>query len=333
MVRVLADVTAAVSRQADPSALLVVRMVSRMNHLPYLGTLVVAAVPSAVGATYVVNPDGTGDFPTIQAAVGAAVDGDVIELGDGVFTGPDNIRVSFLGKGITVRSASGDPSTCIINGDGTNGAFTLESGEPEGSSVENLTIRNSAVGVHVLDSYGAVVGCRLTHNGTAVEPNLNAVMTVRDCVITGNYTGIHKNVGTLLLEGSTVVGNKRGVVVNSGATIVRSVLWGNCDFEVATNWDFIGSVSFTCSVVDSFNMEGPLINYIADNVFTNPLFCDPVDCTLAPTNAGEYTVDVLSPCLPENNVCGVLIGALGANCSGATPTIESSWGNVKRRYR
>ncbi|MCK4305958.1 MAG: hypothetical protein KAY24_17095 [Candidatus Eisenbacteria sp.] len=37
--------------------------------------------------TYLVNPEGTGDFPTIPAAIDAVVDGDVIDLTDGMFTG------------------------------------------------------------------------------------------------------------------------------------------------------------------------------------------------------------------------------------------------------
>ena len=41
----------------------------------------------AAAETYVVTPDGTGDFPTIQTAIDAAGDGDIIELTDGTFTG------------------------------------------------------------------------------------------------------------------------------------------------------------------------------------------------------------------------------------------------------
>jgi len=47
--------------------------------------LATLTLPSANAATYVVTPDGTGDFPTIQAAIDAAVTGDVIQLTDGVF--------------------------------------------------------------------------------------------------------------------------------------------------------------------------------------------------------------------------------------------------------
>src|SRR5690606_37310840 len=49
----------------------------------------IAAVPElASTAVYVVQPDGAGDFLTIQAAVDAAVDGDAIELANGTLRGP-----------------------------------------------------------------------------------------------------------------------------------------------------------------------------------------------------------------------------------------------------
>ena len=69
----------------------------------------------ALAATYLVHPDGTGDFPTIQDAIAAAASGDVIELGDGVFVGAGNRDVSFQGKALTVRSQSGDPSVCVLD--------------------------------------------------------------------------------------------------------------------------------------------------------------------------------------------------------------------------
>ncbi len=68
-----------------------------------------------LATTYLVQPDGTGDFPTIQAAVEAALDGDVIELTNGIFSGNGNWDIDFLGKRITVRSQSGNPELCIID--------------------------------------------------------------------------------------------------------------------------------------------------------------------------------------------------------------------------
>jgi len=98
------------------------------------------------GATHVVNPEGTGDFPTIQAAILAAGEGDVIELTDGTFTGDGNLDLDFLGKAITVRSQSGDPDLCIIDCDGSSEdphrGFHFHSGKGPDSRVEGIEITN-----------------------------------------------------------------------------------------------------------------------------------------------------------------------------------------------
>jgi pectin methylesterase-like acyl-CoA thioesterase len=65
--------------------------------------LLISTSTPAFAATYVVSPDGSGDFPTIQAAIDAAVDGGIIELTDGTFTGDGNRDIDYAGKSITVR--------------------------------------------------------------------------------------------------------------------------------------------------------------------------------------------------------------------------------------
>lgn len=98
----------------------------------------------AAGTTYTVMPDGTGDFPTIQAALDAATGGDVIELADGTFLGPGNRDIEFLGKAVTVRSASGDPQSCVIDCEGTPAewhcGFTFSDGEGPSSILEGVTV-------------------------------------------------------------------------------------------------------------------------------------------------------------------------------------------------
>ena len=68
-------------------------------------TLVLILSGAAVSETYIVNPEGTGDFPTIQAAVDAASDGDLIELADGTFTGDGNRDIDYL----TIIDEAGRP--------------------------------------------------------------------------------------------------------------------------------------------------------------------------------------------------------------------------------
>ncbi len=80
-----------------------------------------------------VAADGSGDYATIQAAIMAARDGDVVELGEGTFMGEGNRDVDFLGKRIILRSRADDPDRCVIDCQGSyedpHAAFLLQSGE------------------------------------------------------------------------------------------------------------------------------------------------------------------------------------------------------------
>ncbi|MCK4413044.1 MAG: hypothetical protein KAY32_05835 [Candidatus Eisenbacteria sp.] len=108
-----------------------------------LGVLVVTVPYTASAEVYLLLPDGTGDFSTIQAAIIASADGDVIELANGTFTGDGNFDLEFHGKAIVLRSVSGDPSTCTIQCyDGIRahrGAYFHE-GEGPGTVLEGVTI-------------------------------------------------------------------------------------------------------------------------------------------------------------------------------------------------
>jgi hypothetical protein len=81
-----------------------------------IGSVTLLVAPPSLAETFTVHPDGTGDYPTIQAAINVAVDGDVILLGDGVFTGSGNNEIEFLGKAIHLKAEAGGPETCAIDG-------------------------------------------------------------------------------------------------------------------------------------------------------------------------------------------------------------------------
>ena len=110
--------------------------------LPLATSLSLCVATAIRAAYYIVRPDGTGDFPTIQAAMDACVDGDHIGLTDGVFTGVGNRDVDFQGKAVDVRSRSGNPAACIIDCELSGTAFRFENGEPSGASLSRLTIVN-----------------------------------------------------------------------------------------------------------------------------------------------------------------------------------------------
>ena len=105
--------------------------------------LVAAVAAGAAAETFVVTPDGP---ITIQMAINDCYFfGDVIELTDGVFSGPGNRDLSFFGKDITVRSQSGDPTTCIIDCEGSDQdphrAFLFENAEGPDAVVEGVHFR------------------------------------------------------------------------------------------------------------------------------------------------------------------------------------------------
>ncbi|MHC4942152.1 MAG: hypothetical protein ACYTG7_03955 [Planctomycetota bacterium] len=105
--------------------------------------LLAAALPAAA-AVYLVKPDGTGDYPTIQAAIDAASAGDEILLADGVFKGVGNRDLDFKGKAITVRSQSGFPGDVTIDAEGVQWVpqrgFDFKTGEGSDSVVRDITI-------------------------------------------------------------------------------------------------------------------------------------------------------------------------------------------------
>jgi len=135
------------------------------------------SVTAVTASTYLVRPDGTGDYATIQNALDAAVDEDIIELADGTFFGPGNRDLDFLGKQLVVRSQSGDAASCTIDCQGSESAphrgFVFHSGEDPASTVARLTIRNGHI-AHYLGGGGILI-----HQQSAP--------TIEECIFVDNY--------------------------------------------------------------------------------------------------------------------------------------------------
>jgi hypothetical protein len=88
------------------------------RRLTFLTGLLFFLLPFSVAEAevWVLNPDGTGDLPTIQEAISAvAHSGDIIELTDGVYTGYGNRDLHNMGKSFLIRSQSGNPANCIVD--------------------------------------------------------------------------------------------------------------------------------------------------------------------------------------------------------------------------
>jgi len=152
-----------------------------------LGGLLLAGVASA--ATIIVKPDGTGDYPTIQAAVDAAAGGDEIVLEPGTYTGVGNRDIDFAGKTLVVRSTNpDDPSVVaatVLDCEGTEASphrgFRFASGEGVDSVVAGLTIRSGYGPTESIEgdtpSVGGAIAC------------IGSSPTVRNCQLLDNAAG------------------------------------------------------------------------------------------------------------------------------------------------
>ncbi len=81
--------------------------------------LIGPTVPAAADILYV-----PGEFPSIQFAINAAMDGDEVEVHPGTY----NDNINLLGKAITVRSLNGAGVT-IIDAGGIGTVITCANGE------------------------------------------------------------------------------------------------------------------------------------------------------------------------------------------------------------
>jgi hypothetical protein len=121
---------------------------------PVVLGLVLASWPvGSPAATYVVHPDGSGDFPTIQQALNAAVDGDDVVLTDGTFREAGDL--DFHGRSIVLHSASGDPRRCVL--DPAGGGFSLHSGETRAARIEGITVYEGSGYDHGDEGGGALL--------------------------------------------------------------------------------------------------------------------------------------------------------------------------------
>ncbi len=181
---------------------------------------------SAHATTHVVNPDGSGDFPTIQAAIDISAEGDTIKLGDGVFTGPGNRDLSFGIFAGLMCSASGDPDACFMDLEGHPIGDTgfYQFFDIEGIGFENgskLQLEFSGVDFR---------NCRFENNeGVVYNSNyLDSYTYARfyDCDFLECYGDV-VNSGGVSLEGCRFEGNTGRVVRALGLSINNSVFIGN----------------------------------------------------------------------------------------------------------
>ncbi len=137
-------------------------------------------------------------YPTVQAAVDAAVSGDIIVIWEGVYSGQGNYNISTRGKALTITSSG---SQTILDAEQLGRLFLITDGEARSTVISNLTLRNGLV-----DDLEQDGGAILINNSSPIIHNCHII----DNSLTGSNcggAGIGIDGGAPLIENCVFAGN------------------------------------------------------------------------------------------------------------------------------
>ena len=164
-----------------------------------------------------IHPVPSEEYPTIQSAIDAARNYDIVLVKDGTYTGEGNRNINFFGKAITVKSENG-PQNCIIDCNGTlqdrhRGVYFYNNEGPD-SLLSGFTISNAF-------DWGqdkSVISCR------------GSSPTITNCTISNNMgDGIACAGSNLTITNSTISNNMGGGIscLDSNPIISNCTITGN----------------------------------------------------------------------------------------------------------
>ena len=249
------------------------------------------------------------NFPTIQDAINASLDGATIIVSDGIYSGPGNVDLNFLGKAITVKSDNG-PDFCIIDCQGSSTVFhqgfVFDNGEDANSIINGFTIQNgwhdfggaiycensspvvekcilinnnaNAYGgaVYCLSSDPNIINCEIFNNnslfGGGVSCWFNSYLNITQSVIANNFA---RTGGAIYSYNSEMNINNCTLANNTGDTFggaISSWLNSNVTLSDSILWGNISSSGNQVALGDTANPSFILISY----------------CNLQGLNSGVY---------------------------------------------
>jgi len=177
-----------------------------------------------------------GSYPTIQAAINASVNGDIVKVAPGTYKGSGNYNLDFNGKKITVQSTNG-PADCNIDCQGLGRGFSFHSYEDANSVVKGFTIRNGTANnadgcggaIECLSSSPAIVNCIILNNAASSDGGgikcYDSSVQIINCLFQGNAASsfggaIYCGKSTVTIRDCTFFENTAGD--NGGGAIFSS---------------------------------------------------------------------------------------------------------------
>jgi len=229
----------------------------------------------------------TNPFNTIQAALDAASDYEIIQVATGTYSGTGNKDLDFGGKPLML-CAEGSRGGCVIDCGLDGRGFCFTNGEDVCSIVDGFEVVNGSLGaIYCYKASPTIRNCIIQSNRGSCGGGLvllSSTSRVQSCIIAHNRAsaggGVYAWYSAVVLENCTLAHNDAlfsggGIFAGTSNVIVRnSILWGNLPDQLAGR---TAVVSYCC-------VEG---GYSGPGNFTNHPAWAP----------GTYRLTANSPCI------------------------------------
>jgi parallel beta helix pectate lyase-like protein/flagellar hook capping protein FlgD len=256
-----------------------------------------------------------GDAATIQAGIDLAQLKDEVVIADGTYAGAGNVEL-LIDKDITVRSASGNPSACLIDG-GAAARGVNFSGATNAAVLKGIGITNGrkteGAGLYFSESAGTILNCRISGNvaigqggGGAYLEKTSSPQFWNTIFLSNSTSGVGVVGGALYIKGASLPtfrnclftsnsGYDATVLYQDGAgtvsTFVNTIIYGNTGGTSGQRLQSVNGATLSATYCD---VEGGLAG--TGNFNSNPIFAD-----------GEYRLAPISPCVDTGSNAGVPI--------------------------
>jgi len=236
------------------------------------------ALGVACRANIITVDDGSADYTTIQAAIDASNNGDIVVVCPGTYTGVGNYNINFAGKAITVRST--DPqdqavvAATIINCEYLGRGFHFNSSEGPDSIVNGFTIVNAddsslddeGGAIRCDSSSPTVANCRILNSigyvGGAVCNENNSSPTLVNCVFKDNVSPYGGGISNVQSDPNVINCTFTNNVASGSPDSAGGGIYNDKSSPTITNCIFTGNFAYDDGggICNDFNCNTSITN-------------------------------------------------------------------------